>query len=236
MQLSNCILAEIHDQQGNDVVDKFALIHGYARLAASILNQGYNYLTKEKIEYDLQTDVLDHPYKNMLYVTTQAIEQIFNDATAYDNPPKQIKALILLCRMPVPEWYLKSFQKGLEVVYLTCFDEHGNFKDTADLQDIRLIFKEYCRKTPTSWQNIARISSWWYKDKKPYAIHTKYYADTCTDHNEDLLNMIEASQLDNLIYLKYLLQKNGSPAAYKIYDYHISNFLKNNMSDFDNKK
>ena len=236
IQLNQGIIAEFGDKDGNNGSgDQIAMIHNYIRLAVSIIHQGYDYLTKGKADYDLQGDVLDNPYKNMVYRTTQSIEQLFNDATAFDNPPKQIKALILLCRMPVPEWYLKSFQKGLVILYKICFDEQGNFKDAAGLEDIRLVFKDYCRKTPTSWQDIAGISPWWCKNKKPYPVYTKYYADTCTDHNEDLLQMVEAGQSQNLIYLKYLLQKNGSPAAHKIYDYYFYNFLKSNINEFDSK-
>ena len=172
----------------------------------------------------------------MMYDCVFPIEKLFDDANKHDNSPAQIHAIILLFRIPVPEWYCKAYSKGLDALYQICFDEFGNFKDAAGVEDIRLIFKDYCRKAPASWQQIAQISDWWCKNKKPNPLYTKYYAATCTEHNEDLLNMVQADQLQDLVYLKYLLQKNGSPAARKIYEYHFSKFFKINMQEFDGKK
>ena len=228
------MLAGQNDQSGSE--NKLTAIHGYVQLAASMVQQGYAFFKKDKVAYDLQQDVLDHAYKKMIYDCIFPIEQLFDNANKHDNPPAQMHAIILLFRMPVPEWYCKNFTKGLDVLYATCFDELGNFKDAAGVSDIRLIFKDYCRKSPTSWQQIAQISDWWCKNKKPYPLHTKYYASTCTEHNEDLLNMAQADQLQDLVYLKYLLQKNGSPAARKVYEYHFSKFFKANMSEFEAKK
>ena len=205
-------------------------------MATSIAYRGYQFFVREKIDYDLQADVLDVPYKKMVYMSVQAVEQLFDDANKHDNPPAQIQAIILLCRMPIPEWYLKSYHKGLEVLYTTCFDEQGNFQDASGIDDIRVIFKDYCYKTPASWQEVAKIAERWVKNKKPYPMYTRHYAETCTDHNEDLLNMIRADQLQDLVYLKYLLLKNGSPAAQKIYDYYFSQLLKNNMNEPESKK
>ena len=222
--------------QDDPAQDRVAIIQAYIRMATSIAYRGYQFFTREKIDYDLQTDVLDVPYKKMVYLSVQAVEHLFDDANKHDDPPAQIQALILLCRMPIPEWYLKSFHKGLELLYATCFDEQGNFKDASGIDDIRVIFKDYCAKTPASWQDVAKISDRWVKNKKPHPMYSKHYAETCTDHNEDLLNMIRADQPQDLVYLKYLLLKNGSPAAQKIYDYYFSKFLKNNMSEAEGKK
>jgi hypothetical protein len=212
--------------------DRAAMIQGYVRLVASAIVNGYHYFSKEKASYDLQTDVLDIPYKNMIYLQTQAIEKLFDDANKHDNPLLQTRALILLCRVSIPEWYLKSFSKGLETMHAKCFDRHGNFIDASSLEDIRLIFKDYYRKVPGSWQELAKISSWRCKNKKPYSLHTQYYAHTCTEHNYELLCMSESDQLEDIMYVKYLLMKNGSKAAHKIYDYQIATFLKINKSQF----
>lgn len=216
--------------------DKVAMIQSYIRLATSIAYKGYKFFTRENVDYDLQSDVLDIPYKKMIYLSSQAVEQLFDDANKHNNPPAQIRALILLCRMPIPEWYLKSYHKGLEILYPMCFDGHGNFVDASSMSDIRLIFKDYCSKAPLTGQDVAKISDWWCKNKKPHPMYTIHYADTCTEHNEELLNMAQSDQLQDLIYLKYLLQKNGSSAARKIYDYHYAKFLKTSMNEVDMKK
>ena len=217
--------------------EKIAMIQGYAQLAASIVQKSCSFFTRDARLYDLQTDVLDHPYKKMLYTSTQAIEKLFDQANQHDNPHAQIKALILLCRMPVPEWYLKSFYKGMDQLYKTCFDELGNFKDAANLGDIRLMFREYCRKTPCSWQQVAGIAPWWCRNKKPYAVHTKYYAMTCTDYNEDLLRMIALDPECDLVYLKYLTCKHESVPALKIYRAHVADVFKYNIDEsLDGKK
>lgn len=234
---NQCIMS----QQGNRPTDnssgdKVAMIQTYIRLATSIAYKGYKFFTRENGDYDLQLDVLDIPYKKMIYLSTQAVDQLFDDANKHNNPPAQIQAIILLCRMPIPEWYLKSFHKGLETLYPMCFDAQGNFVDASGMTDIRLIFKDYCSKAPLTGQDVAKISDWWCKNKKPHPMYTEHYADTCTEHNEDLLNMAQADQLQDLMYLKYLLQKNGSPAARKIYDYHYAKFLKMSMNDMDTKK
>ncbi len=222
------------DQSGSD--GRSAMIHGYIQLAASMVQQGYKFFSKDKVDYDLQQDVLDDAYKKMIYDCIYPIEELLNDANKHDNPPAQIHAIILLFRMPVPEWYRKNFSKGLDTLYKICFDEQGNFKDAAGISDIRLIFKDYCRKAPVSWQEVAKISNWRCKNKKPNPLHTKYYALTCTEHNEDLLHMAQADQLQDLVYLKYLLQKNESPATRKIYDYYFSKFFKANMHEFEDQK
>lgn len=222
--------------QGNSGQDRAAIIQGYIRLATSIAYKGYQFFSRDKVDYDLQADVLDVPYKKMVYMSVQAIEHLFDDANKHDNPPAQIQALILLCRMPVPEWYLKSFHKGLEVLYTKCFDEQGNFKDASGLGDIRVVFKDYCSKTPASWQQVAKITDRWLKNKKPHPMYTRHYADTCTEHNDELLNMIQADEFQGLVYLQYLLLKNGSPAAQKIYDYRFSQFLKYTINEVENKK
>ena len=221
----------VDQQQHSNSQDKIAMIHGCAQLAASIVQKSYAFFSKQAVEYNLQTDVLDHPYKNMLYTSTQTIERLFDDANQHDNPHAQIKALILLCRMPVPEWYLRSFYKGMDQLYQTCFDEFGNFKDAANLGDIRLMFKEYCRKTPSSWQNVARMSLWWCRNKKPYAVHTKYYAMTCTEYNEDLLRMIALDPMQELVYLKYLVGKRESAPALKIYHAHVVDVFKHHVDE-----
>ena len=217
--------------------EKIAMVQGYAQLAASIVQRSYNFFTRnEQVPYDFQADVLDVPYKNMLYTSTQAIEKIFDDANLHDNPRAQIKALILLCRMPVPEWYLKSFYKGMDQLYKICFDESGNFKASAFTQDIRLIFKEYCKKTPSCWQDIARISPWWYKNKKPYALYSKYYALTCTQHNDDLLRMIDLDVLQDQVYLTYLCDKCNCLPASKIYQAHQIYTLQKSVKSDDTEK
>ncbi len=236
--VSNQIIMSEPDNSSEDngYGDKAAMIETYIRLATSIAYKGYKFFTRENVDYDLQSDVLDIPYKKMIYLSTQSVEQLFDNANKHDNPPVQIQALILLCRMPIPEWYLKSFHKGLDALYALCFDEQGNFVDASGVHDIRFIFKDYCRKAPLTGQDVAEISDWWCKNKKPHPMYTKYYAATCTDHNEELLQMAQVNQLEEFVYLKYLLQKNGSPAARKIYDYLTSNFLKTQMNEFDSKK
>ncbi len=235
--MNQCIMSEQDGSSGyNGSGDKSAMIQTYIRLATSIAYKGYKFFIRENVDYDLQSDVLDVPYKKMIYLSTQAVEQLFDNANKHDNPPAQIQALILLCRMPIPEWYLKSFHKGLETLFAMCFDEQGNFVDASGIHDIRLIFKDYCRKAPSTGQEVAEISDWWCKNKKSHPMYTKYYAATCTDYNEDLLEMAQVDQLDQLVYLKYLLQKNESPAARKIYDYQASKFLKAHMSDIEMKK
>jgi hypothetical protein len=220
----------------NSSSDKIAMIQTYIRLATSIAYKGYKFFTRENVDYDLQSDVLDIPYKKMLYLSTQAIEQLLHDANKHDNPPAQIRALILLCRMPIPEWYLKNYYKGLDQLYPMCFDEKGNFIDASSMSDIRLFFKDYCRKAPLTGQDVANISDWWCKNKKPHPMYTKYYVSTCTDHNEELLNMAQSDQLENFVYLKYLLLKNESLAARKIYDYHYARFFKTSMHEVDSKE
>lgn len=225
------------DYDTDDLVpDKATMIQTYIRIATSIAYKGYRFFTKGQESYDLQLDVLDHPYKKMVYVSCQAIEKLFDDANRHDNPLVQTQAIILLCRMPISEWYLKSFYKGLDVLYPLCFDDHGNFVDASGVHDIRSIFKDYCRKSPASWQEIAEISDWWCKNKKPHAMYTKYYPLTCTDHNEELLEMAHVDDIEQLVYLQYLLQKNGSPAARKLYDHQIAQFLKSGMQESDARK
>lgn len=209
--------------------EKIAMIQGCAQLAASIVQKSYSFFSRDARPYDFQADVLDHPYKNMIYTSTKAIEQLFDDANQHDNPHAQIKALIALCRMPVPEWYLKSFYKGMDQLFLTCFDEHGNFHDASNLGDIRLMFREYCKKTPCSWQQVARIAAWWCRNKKPYPVYTKYYAMSCTDHNEDLLRMIALDPQSDLEYLKYLVSKHQSVPALKIYRAHVIDLFKHEI-------
>ncbi len=114
----------------------------------------------------------------------------------------------------------------MDQLYVTCFDEQGNFKDAGNLGDIRQMFREYCKKTPASWQQIAHIALWWCKNKKPYAVHTKYYAITCTEHNEDLLRMIALDPQSDLDYLKYLVSKHNSAPALKIYKAHVTDLFK----------
>ncbi|MDP3788181.1 MAG: hypothetical protein Q8Q60_02560 [Candidatus Chromulinivorax sp.] len=232
-----CVMSQQNSSsESNNFGDKAAMIQTYIRFATSIAYKGYKFFTRENVDYDLQSDVLDVPYKKMIYLSTQAVEQLFDNANKHDNPPAQIQALILLCRMPIPEWYLKSFHKGLEILYALCFDEQGNFVDASGIHDIRSIFKDYCYKAPSTGQDVAEISDWWCKNKKPHPMYTKYYAATCTDYNEELLEMTQVDQLDQLVYLKYLLQKNESAAARKIYDYQVSKFLKAPISDIEMKK
>lgn len=201
--------------------EKVKVIEGYARMIAAVVCKMNTFFTREEVVYDLQKDVLDHPVKQMVYRSTQDIEQLFIDANQYDNPIMQIRALILLCRTPVPEWYFKSFQKGLDTLVNVCFDEQGNFIHAAHMNDIRFIFKDYYRKTPSSWQHIARISDWYCRNKKPYPLYTKYFAFTCTDHNEELLALSKALLEDDTDYIRYLVHKNGSKIAYKLYDYYL---------------
>lgn len=233
IMLSGYLVADQSFEQSQPMngQEKMALVQGYAQLAASIVQRSYAFFRKEPVTYDLQADVLDHPYKNMLYTSTQAIEKLFDDANLHDNPHAQIKAIITLCRMPVPEWYVKSFYKGMDQLFKSCFDAVGNFKDAANLGDIRLMFREYCRKTPSSWQQVARISPWWCRNKKPYAIYTKYYALTCTDYNEDLLRMIALDPAQNLDYLKYLASKHESMPALKIYHAHVIDIFKDKIDE-----
>ena len=229
--VSNFLVADGFDNQTEQHgQDKVAMIKGYAQLATSILHKGYAFFTKEIEQLDLQKDVLDIPYKNMLYTTTQEIEDLFNDANKHDDPHAQIKALILLCRMPVPEWYFKSFHKGMDAVFESCFDEQGNFNSAASIVDIRFMFKEYCKKTPSNWQQIARISPWWCRNKKPYPVYTKYYAMTCTDFNEDLLRMIELDPVQDLGYLSYFVAKHDSAPVLKIYHAHVTDTFKHNFA------
>ena len=226
--------SESDNQQGNHG-NKITMISGCVQLAASIVSKSYAHFAQEKADYNLQEDVIDNPYKKMIYESMQTIEQLFDDANKHDNPSAQIRSLILLCRVQVPEWYVKSFNKGLEVLYRICFDEQGNFVDASSLGGIRFIFKEYCHKAPGSWQQIAQISDWWWRNKKPYPMTAKYYAHTCTDHNEDLLNMIAVSNVQDFVYLSYVMQKNGSKSARKIYNYQVSRFLKSSMHDINNQ-
>ena len=219
------------DGQQAGYQDKVAMIQGYAQLAASIVQKSYSLFHKEPVIYDLQKDVLDIPFKNMVYSTTSVIEQLFSDANCHDNPHLQIKAIILLCRMPVPDWYFKNFNKGMDQLYQTCFDEVGNFKDVGFVGDIRMMFREYCRKTPSCWQHVAKISPWWYRKKKPYGIYTKYYALTCTEYNEDLLRMIAADPEQDLAYLQYLMAKYQSAPALRIYQAHVAEFVKHDFYD-----
>ena len=235
--VNKCVMSESVDQIGSENFDdQVTAIRGYVQLAASVISHGCSFFRKEKFDYDLQENVLNIPYKKMIYLTMQDIELLLDDANKHDNPIVQIKALILLFRVPVPEWYVKSFHKGLDTLYKVCFDEDGNFKDTAGLGDIRLIFKDYCRKVPASWQDIAKMSDWWFKNKKPSPVYTKYYAHTCTDYNEYLLNMIEVAQQQDFVFLRYLLLKDRSKAARKIYDYQFSVYFKEHMNDFDARK
>ncbi len=218
------------NQQQIDYQGKIAMAHGCAELIASIIKRSCMFFRREPVEYDVQKDLLDIPFKCMVYRTTQQIEELFSDANCHDNPLLQIKAIIMLCRMPIPEWYMKSFSKGIDQLYQLCFDEAGNFQDATNIGDIRVLFKEYCRKSPVDWQQIVRISPWWYKRKKPYGLHTKYYAQTCTDFNENLLRMIELDPSQNYAYLRYLYIKNKSAAASKIYRAHFENCVKKNIS------
>jgi hypothetical protein len=238
MMLSGYLAAgqSVEQSQPMNGQDKIAMIHGCAQLAASIVQKSYGFFVRQPIHYDLQIDVLDHPYKNMLYTSTQAIEKLFEDANLHDNPHAQIKALILLCRMPVPEWYLKNFYKGMDQLFQRCFDDSGNFKDASNLGDIRLMFREYSRKTPSSWQQIARISPWWCRNKKPYAVYTKYYAMSCTDYNEDLLRMIGLDPVQDLAYLKYLVSKHESAPALKIYHAHVVDIFKHTIDESSGSK
>lgn len=215
--------------------DKALMIDKYVRLAVSIACKGFAFFTKEKLHYDIQAHVLDYPYKKMMYDTLCPIDQLFDDANKHDNPVAQIRALILLCRMPVPDWYSKSYMQGLQALFAICFDEEGNFKDAAGIIDIRLLFKDYCRKAPKTWQDIARISPWWCKNKQPHALQTQYYSLSCTQYNEELLQMIAADRLDDFVYLKYLMQKNGSIAARKIYDYQYAQLFKTPLDELGYK-
>ncbi|MGZ6250957.1 MAG: hypothetical protein ACXWL2_02930 [Candidatus Chromulinivorax sp.] len=197
---------------------KEVLLDRCVRLVAVAFEKGYHYFMKNDACYDLQKDVLDIPYKKMLYDSMCKIDQLFEDANKHDNPTAQIRAIILLCRVQVPAWYSKSFCKGLQTMYALCFDEQGNFVDASSIDDIRMVFKDYCKKSPICWQDIAKISIWSCKNKKPYAQNTSYYALSCTEHNDELLAMLAVNQLQDLVYLKFLLQKNGSQSARKIYD------------------
>ena len=235
--VDQCVMSDPGNIIGSDGSDgQAAMIHGYVQLATSIISHGYSFFSKGKKDCDLQEDVLNIPYKKMIYLTTQDIELLFDDANKHDNPMLQIKALILLFRVPVPEWYVKNFHKGLDDLYKTCFYENGDFKDTTGLGDIRFIFKDYCRKAPSSWQNIAKMSDWWFRNKNPSPVYTKYYASTCTDYNEYLLNMIQVAEQQDFVFLRYLLLKDGSKSARKIYDYQFSIFFKDYMKNFDSKK
>src|SRR3989339_2189408 len=108
------VFAEEHDRSGFGADNKSSVIHGYVQLAASIVQQGYAFFKRDAVVYDLQQDVLDHVYKKMIYDCVFPIEQLFDDANKHDNSPVQIRAIILLFRMPVPEWYCKSYSKGLD--------------------------------------------------------------------------------------------------------------------------
>jgi len=218
--VDSCFLVADQDDE------KISGITNYVHLAVAVVRNCYQYFKKDISTLDLQKDVLDIPYKNIVYTQTQLINQLFDDANRHDNPLLQIRAIIVLCRIAVPEQYIKSFQKGLDNLYVLCFDEQGNFKEANQISDIRLLFKDYCKKAPLCWQDIAKSSDWWFKNKKLSALHTSYYAQTSTEFNEDLLRMIQADQLQDFVYLKYLLHKNGSNAAHKIYEYHCAQFLK----------
>ncbi|MBP6869596.1 hypothetical protein KBC04_01820 [Candidatus Babeliales bacterium] len=223
-------LPQIDQPEGNS--DQ---LHNYIKLATALIYygyKGYKFFKKDISHCRLQADVLDIPYKKMVYVYTQAIDKLFEGAQQKEDICQQIKSLILLCRMPVPKWYKKSFQKGLEVMYNSCFDDQGNFTSVGNFEDIKLVFKAYCRKAPTCWQDIAKISDWWCKHKTPEAVATKYETNTLTEHNQQLLNMIEADKLTDLMYLKNIAVKNGSPVAQKIYEHHFQTFLQDNVDEF----
>lgn len=195
--------------------------------------QGYKFLKKDKNHvYHLQQDVLDVPYKKMVYVYTKAIHQLIQGAQNQDNIAEQIRSLILLCRIPVPAWYAKSFQKGVDIVLRHCFDEHGNFKQVLEGHDIKNIFKEYLKKAPQSWQDIAKIADWWCKNKNPEPVAAKYNMHTMTEHNQQLLSMIQADQLEDLGYVKKMVHIHGSVAAQKVYDYHRERLLQDNRNEF----
>lgn len=202
-------------------VDKSFLVEQCVQLAASCVQRGIDFFSREPIAYNLQEDVLQVPFKAMLYTTTQTIEQLFDDANKHDNPKAQIKALIMLCRSAVPASYFKQFYKGMDQMFALCFDDQGNFKDAQKIVDIRLIFKDYCKKSPSCWQDIAKIAAWRFRRKKSYALYTKYYAASCTEYNEDLLAMIHADPIKDKSFLDKLATMYATAAVYKIYQAHM---------------
>lgn len=225
------ILSRLDDRPGN--VDQ---LNVYIKLATALVYygyKGYKFLKKDTtINYRLQADVLDIPYKKMVYVYTKAIDKLLQGAENKEDLPEQIKSLILLCRMPIPAWYAKNFQKGLDTLFKVCFDEHGNFTNTANFSDAKFFFKDYLKKAPQSWQDIAKISDWWCKNKKPEPITTKYSQITMTKHNQQLLSIIQADQFTDLVYLKKMVMENGSPIAQKIYEAHCVKFLQGHTNEF----
>ncbi len=224
---------EQSSSSGGSAADRIAMIQKCVELIISLAQKGYTFLHKEKPVYDLQHDVLDVPYKNMVYACMQDIEKLFDDANSFDDPVCQVRALILLCRMPVPECYFKSYAKGVELLYSICFDDQGNFVDTMHLIDIRLLFKDFCKKAPVSWQDIARIPDWRCYNKKLYGLYTDYCARTCNEYNEQLLEMTAVDHLQDFVYLRFLLEKNDSKIAHKIYEHQMLKLCKKTMREED---
>ena len=240
MSIDNHLYSMQHDDTGSRLHQGFsdqriAMIQSCVELAISVAQRGYHFFKKDQIEYDLQADVLDDPYKSMVYEMVQTVERLFDDANQHDNPLVQIGAIIRLFRLSVPQWYVKSFQKGLDLLFEYCFDEAGNFVDASKMSDIRIVFKDYCRKAPVCWQDVASISPWWCKHKKLITIQSKYYAITCTDYNADLLDMIEADWLTHQAYLDYVLHKYESAIAYKIYEYKKAPFFKKSFESTESE-
>lgn len=207
-------------------------LEGFLSIVRTIVWCGYKLFVKDKPVYDQQKDVLDHPYKKMLYGATQSLEQLFIAANNQDNFADQVQARILLSRALVPEWYIKSFNKGIERLCNTCFDEQGNFKELDDYGDMRIMFKEYCRKAPHSWQEIARIADWWCKNKKISLVRHARDGYTDTEFNNFLLKLASINCWWDIGLLKKLSQECTSPLVEKIYQALVAEFLRNNVNEF----
>lgn len=204
-----------------------------ATIACIVIYKTGKYLFGKRREYNLKTDVLDIPYKNMVYRHTREIEYHLKQASNTENIPLAIKSILKLFSTPVPEWYKDKFEQGLKALLKECFDANGNFCYDGKLPNTTLLFKKYLKKAPKDWVGVAAIHEEWYKDKPAQAI-TNQYADLITNkHNKILLKAIEKNELEDLPFLKNIeLEYKKSNAIQTVYDYNFKKILTNNSNEF----
>jgi hypothetical protein len=193
---------------GVDFTDKHAQnVSTYIHMLATIVKNGCKIFTKDARLYNLQEDVFDISYKKSIYDWIILVDNLLLDLALSNDCVTTCQASLLLCKIPVHEWYKKSFYKGLDRLYEVCFDEYGHPCKQQKAIDISVLFKEYYKKVPRSWVDIAAISDFWCHENALLFEKNIYHDKVTNSFSQFAIKIMSAQDFYDLLGCKQEIQK-----------------------------
>ncbi len=203
----------------------------YVHMIASIIKRGCKMVTKDARLYNLQRDVFDIFYKKALYDWICLVDGLLLDLTVGTDLVTKTQACLLLCKIPVHQWYQKSFYKGLHRLYELFFDVHGQLiYDQKNELNIGKLFAEYYKKVPRSWVDIAAISDFWCYEQASLLVKNEYDGKTADIGCDLAMNIMAVKNFSDLFQYKNEVKKYHAtiiPELYQVMFFRCVNQQKN---------